>query len=142
MVPGPRLAKLEPPWLANVVERSRLSELLDRPEGRRVIWLSAPAGYGKTVAAASWLESRSHRALWYHCDEGYAALGSFTHFFSLAVGRCIDDPALNLPMPAPELYVALPTFLRNYFRAVCAHLPVPSWIVLDNFQDSRLCRSR
>jgi LuxR family maltose regulon positive regulatory protein len=102
---------------------------------RRVIWVSAPPGYGKTVAVASWLESRPGAVIWYQCDEGDADTASFFNFLSLAHtnhSSVIDDP---LPSLSPELYAALPTFVRNYFREFCARLAAPTFVVLDNWQD-------
>ena len=39
-------------------------------------------------------------------------------------------------MLAPELYGALPTFVRNFFREFCVRLPTPAFIVFDNWQDA------
>ena len=132
-VPVP--SKIEAPRLYNVYARERVFGLLDRAAGRRVIWLSAPAGYGKTMAVASWLHARALRAIWYQCDAGDGDAASFFHFFSLALARALSPPAKPLLQLSPELYGALPTFTRNYFRDCCARLPTPAWIVLDNWQD-------
>jgi LuxR family transcriptional regulator, maltose regulon positive regulatory protein len=42
-----------------LVERPRLREALLQYEGRRLILLSAPAGFGKTTLLSEWLEDRS-----------------------------------------------------------------------------------
>lgn len=137
--PGPKpsrpLAKIDPPRLANVYQRKRLFKSLDGLADRRVIWLSAPPGYGKTVAVASWLEARGDAMLWYQCDEGDGDVASFFYFLSLASAnhaRARSDP---LPSLAPELYGSLPAFVRNYFREFCARLTAPCFLVLDNWQD-------
>jgi len=135
--PEPRrpFAKIDPPRLSNVYQRTRLFALLEGHSDRRVIWVSAPAGYGKTVAVASWLESRSGAVIWYQCDEGDADIASFFYFLSLAHtnhSSVKDDP---LPSLSPELYAALPTFVRNYFREFCARLGTPTFVVLDNWQE-------
>jgi LuxR family maltose regulon positive regulatory protein len=135
--PEPRrpLAKIDLPRLSNVYQRNRLFTLLEGYADRRVIWVSAPPGYGKTVAVASWLESRSGAVIWYQCDEGDADIASFFYFLSLAHthhSSVKDDP---LPSLSPELYGALPTFVRNYFREFCARLATPTFVVLDNWQE-------
>jgi LuxR family transcriptional regulator, maltose regulon positive regulatory protein len=135
--PEPRrpFAKIEPPRLSNVYLRKRLFALLEGYADRRVIWVSAPPGYGKTVAVASWLESRPGAVIWYQCDEGDADIASFFYFLSLAhtnYSSAKDDP---LPSLSPELYAALPTFVRNYFREFCARLAASTIMVLDNWQE-------
>jgi LuxR family maltose regulon positive regulatory protein len=135
--PGPRrrLAKIDPPRISNVYQRKRLFALLESYADSRVIWVSAPPGYGKTVAVASWLESRSGAVIWYQCDEGDADIASFFHFLSLAHTNHSSIKNDPLPSLSPELYAALPTFVRNYFREFCAHLTAPTFVVLDNWQE-------
>ncbi|MEO5576246.1 MAG: hypothetical protein ABIR67_05045, partial [Gaiellaceae bacterium] len=45
-----------------IIERPRLTRLLDESQGR-IKMLVAPAGYGKTTLARQWLEGK--RAVWY-----------------------------------------------------------------------------
>ena len=69
------LAKITPPKLRNIVERERIFGLLDGFAEHRLIWISSPAGYGKTVATASWIKKRRIATVWYNCDEGDADIG-------------------------------------------------------------------
>ncbi len=133
--PQRRLAKIDKPRLSNVYKRRRLFKLLDGYSNRRVIWVSAPPGYGKTTAVASWLQSRPRRVIWYQCDEGDADPASFFYFLTLALADYSNIVANPLPTLAPELYPALATFIRNYFREFCARLTAPTYLVLDNWQD-------
>jgi DNA-binding SARP family transcriptional activator len=100
-----------------------------------LIWLSAPAGSGKTTTVATWLQSRQATVVWYQCDEGDADIASFFHFLSRSPALRMPPTGAPLPMLAPELYGALPTFVRNFFREFCARLPAPGFIVFDNWQD-------
>jgi LuxR family maltose regulon positive regulatory protein len=109
--------------------------LLDEVSDRRVIWVCAPAGYGKTTAVASWLEHRGARAVWYHCDDGDADIASFLHFLSMTVASASDRESSPLLPLTPDLYPALSTFVRNYFREYFARLEPPAWLVLDGFED-------
>jgi LuxR family maltose regulon positive regulatory protein len=129
------LAKIDPPRLLDSYQRTRLFALLDGFSDRRMIWLSAPPGYGKTVAVASWLQSRPGKVIWYQCDEGDADIASFFYFLSLALANYTSTKSSPLPSLTPELYAALPTFVRNYFREFCARLTAPTFVVLDNWQD-------
>ncbi|MGB5487897.1 MAG: hypothetical protein WBN06_10950 [Lysobacterales bacterium] len=45
-----------PPLPVDLVPRGGLIELLDRERNRPLTLVSAPAGYGKSVLVASWLE--------------------------------------------------------------------------------------
>lgn len=116
------LAKIEPPRVSKAHPRARVFGLLDEVSDRRVIWVCAPAGYGKTTAVASWLEHRSARAVWYHCDDGDADIASFLHFLSITVASASDRESSPLLSLTPDLYPALTTFVRNYFRAYFARL--------------------
>lgn len=129
------LAKIDPPRLSDIYQRERIFSQLDGYADRRVIWLSAPPGYGKTVAVASWLQSRSSTVIWYQCDEGDADIASFFYFLSLAHANCVKLKNDALPALSPDLYPALPAFVRNYFREFCVRLTAPTFVVLDNWQD-------
>jgi DNA-binding SARP family transcriptional activator len=100
-----------------------------------LIWVGAPAGYGKTWVVASWLQSRALTAIWYQCDEGDVDIASFFHFLTRAVETEPSGRSAPLPSLSPELLPALPTFVRNFMREFCAVLKPRTFIVLDNFQD-------
>lgn len=78
---GPLIeTKLHVPRLrAQVVERPRLRDLLDRGWDARLTLLSAPAGFGKTTLLAEWLaRSSAGRAVaWLSLDEGDSAPAVF-----------------------------------------------------------------
>ncbi|MFZ0552996.1 MAG: BTAD domain-containing putative transcriptional regulator [Steroidobacteraceae bacterium] len=131
----PVLAKIDRPRVSSSHARARLFAHLDSLCDRRLIWLSAPAGSGKTTTVATWLQSRGATVVWYQCDEGDADTGSFFHFLSRSPALRTPPTGAPLPMLAPELYGALPTFVRNFFREFCARLPAPGFIVFDNWQD-------
>ncbi len=72
-------------------ERPRLSALLDRglEDGTRLVLLSAPPGYGKTVAVVDWLRSREVACAWLSLDAADNDLARFTRYLcaSLATVR-------------------------------------------------------
>jgi len=63
-------------------ERSRLSAMLDRglEDQSRLTLLSAPPGYGKTVALAGWLESRAFPHAWLSLDAADNDLTRFVRY--------------------------------------------------------------
>jgi DNA-binding SARP family transcriptional activator len=130
----PVLAKLTPPRLGNVVDRERLYRLLGELRGQALIWLSAPAGSGKTTVVANWAKTFDPDLVWFQCDAGDADPASFFHFLSLAVsrGKAASEP---LPRLTPDLYPSLAAFVRNYFREFFSRLKAPALVVFDNWQD-------
>src|SRR5208337_4936780 len=93
----PSIAKLTRPHLATVVKRSRLLARLDSAADKRIIWISAPAGYGKTTLAANWLDARKLPCLWYQADEGDADIGTFY----LYLGKAAKQAAPHYRAPLP-----------------------------------------
>jgi LuxR family maltose regulon positive regulatory protein len=51
------------------IPRPRLTQLIEKGLRKRLILISAPAGYGKTSLLAGWLEEYQHRIAWLTLDE-------------------------------------------------------------------------
>jgi LuxR family maltose regulon positive regulatory protein len=63
------ITKLSPPRAGNImIERPRLLDALARAENSRVILLTAPAGYGKTILMTQYLSRSKRPFLWYQLD--------------------------------------------------------------------------
>jgi LuxR family maltose regulon positive regulatory protein len=63
------ITKLFPPRTRNgLIERPRLLEVLTQAETNRLILLTAPAGYGKTVLMTQYLSQSKRPFLWYQLD--------------------------------------------------------------------------
>lgn len=54
-------AKIAPPRINNCFQRQRLFRLLDSYQDKPLVWISGPAGCGKTTLVASYLKSRNER---------------------------------------------------------------------------------
>ncbi|MFN3479813.1 MAG: hypothetical protein ACK415_05450, partial [Thermodesulfovibrionales bacterium] len=78
------IAKISCPSISGIVPRERLFNLLDNSLRRPVVWISAPAGSGKTTLVASYLDSRKIQCLWYQVDEGDADIPTFFYYMGLA----------------------------------------------------------
>ncbi|MGE5299585.1 MAG: hypothetical protein ACM3MB_01305 [Acidobacteriota bacterium] len=50
--------KISRPKVSVVAPRPRLFNLLDAGRNKPVMWISGPAGSGKTTLVASWLDAR------------------------------------------------------------------------------------
>lgn len=77
-----------PATVAGHGERPRLSALLDRglEDSTRLTLLSAPPGYGKTVAVVGWLQSRGVACAWLSLDAADNDFSRFTRYLSAALG--------------------------------------------------------
>ncbi len=117
-------------------ERPRISALLDRglDDSARLTLLSAPPGYGKTVAATGWLTSRGPACAWLSLDAADNDLARFVHYFLRALRSVRPDvgaatlglfgPGTN---PSPDLVGA--TLLDEI-----AATDDPFVFLLDDFQ--------
>ena len=85
-----QLAKVQrPPLRAATLRRQRLIGWLDDHASRRVIFVSAEAGYGKTTLLADWARHARVRVLWYRIDEDDGNWVAFAHYL-VAAGRELD----------------------------------------------------
>jgi LuxR family maltose regulon positive regulatory protein len=65
------LTKLHiPPTGNNIVHRSVLHEKLNTGLSRKLILISAPAGFGKTTVVSNWIDQNKIPAAWFSIDNG------------------------------------------------------------------------
>src|SRR4051794_6411100 len=88
---------------AHLVERPRLTGLLDQLADVPVILVVAPAGSGKTSLAAQWLEHSNDASAWLALDDSDDDLVSFwTGVISAldhALPGCGNEALIRLPRP-------------------------------------------
>ena len=130
------IPKLIPPRSAHLYSRLQLFELFDRSRERHSqIWISAPAGSGKTSLAISYIEAHALPTLWYQIDAGDSEVASFFYYLGLATARIAPQYEQAMPVLKAEYIADLPTFAQNYFRELSRRLPHHCILVLDNFQN-------
>jgi len=132
-VPAP--GKITPPWLTKSCVRMRLHDWLDAARERPVVWISAPAGAGKTTLVSGYLRARQLPALWYQVDAGDVDIASFFYYLGLAAKRAAPRRRNPMPLLTPEYLAGLPTFTRNFFRELARRLNKPYVLVFDNLQE-------
>jgi len=127
------IVKISPPNIGKIFSRVKLNEQLHLAP-QNVVWLSAPAGAGKTTLVADYLTGNAIPALWYQLDASDSDLASFFHYFTLAIKHrlVLNDSLLVL---APEYYGNLAVFMRRFTERLCMSLKSPVVLVFDNFQD-------
>lgn len=129
-------AKISVPRLAETYARNRLFRAIDAGRKRRVVWLAAPAGAGKTSLVATYLAARKLPALWYNVDARDADVAHLFHYLALAAERASRRKKLALPEFTSDNECGVAAFARGFFEALCRERPVPSLIVLDDYQEA------
>jgi ATP/maltotriose-dependent transcriptional regulator MalT len=88
-----------------------LFEKLDHARDLPVIWLSAPAGAGKTTLVSSFIENRKIPCLWYQLDKSDEDLATFLLFHEIIHSAIPRIPAgMNIVVvsrSAPAPFVRL-----------------------------------
>jgi LuxR family maltose regulon positive regulatory protein len=131
--PSVAFAKTTRPAIGSIVPRERLFTRLDGAPGRIVAWISGPPGSGKTSLAASYLEARRYRVLWYQIDPDDADVATFFHYLSHAARKLDGSPAArDLPAFSPQLESDVASFSRKFFRQLFARAKAGVALVLDN----------
>jgi len=128
-------AKITIPSANRVLNRVSVFNRLDGFGARRLIWLAAPAGYGKTTAVVTYLQSRRIPPIWYQCDEGDADIASFFHYLSLALHGAVRQQLPPMAAFSVENFASIPAFARTFFRAWFSYLPAGTAWVMDDWQD-------
>ncbi len=126
------LAKTTQPTMGSVVAREALFARLDEPAGRSVVWISAPAGSGKTTLAASYVEARRLSCVWYQVDADDADPASFFHYLTHAARKLGGARPRELPAFTSQHIDDVASFARNFFRELFARATPPFALVLDN----------
>lgn len=99
-------SKLHQPDLpANHVQRQRLLDVLDDNCQLPLQIISAPAGYGKSTLASSWLKTNNGPSAWLAIDENDNDLNQFLLYFSRAVQNLFLDslPKASAMLGNPKL---------------------------------------
>src|SRR5215213_2426845 len=123
-------AKISVPRLAETYPRGRLFRAIDVARRKRVVWLAAPAGAGKTSVVATYLSTRRLPALWYNVDARDADVANLFHYLAMAARAAARRRKLDLPEFTADNQFGVAAFARGFFEALCRGRPVPSLIVL------------
>src|SRR5690554_2759906 len=99
-MPEIMVTKLLPPRTGkDLVERPRLLTTLNRAENNRVILLTAPAGYGKTVLMTQYLAHSGRPFVWYQLDAYDNDPLVFLDYLVTGIRQCYPDFAQKTLCP-------------------------------------------
>ena len=132
-----RPAKIQRPFLpAETLRRDRLFRRLEAHEGRRLLYVVAEAGFGKTTLVADFMRYSQIRTFWYRLDEDDTDGLVFLRYL-VAASQAVDPRLLARTAallaettlePAPVEAVA-----ETLLGELGALGDVPSALVLDDF---------
>ncbi len=122
------------PVIRKAVLRERLFERLDRFQDGPVIWVSGPAGSGKTTLVSSYLQDRRIPNLWYQVAEADKDPATFFYHLGSSFNEAYPRRKKPLSLLTPEYLQDIPAFARRFFKEAFSSLKPGTVLVLDNFQ--------
>ena len=123
--------KCAAPSAAGISPRTRLFALLEPDGGKRMAWMSSPAGSGKSSVLSSYLLAQPRPWLWYQVDESDADPASL-FVALLEAAASMPDPAM-LPTYDPSCEKRLRAFSRQFAAALVARAGGELVLALDDF---------
>ena len=126
-------AKVSAPRLTNTIARERVSRILERALVRGAVWITGPAGAGKTTAVADYLTARSRPAVWYDVDATDSDVANVFLYLARAA-RAATRARRQLPQFRVQHLGSLRLFAGKFLEALFAGLPRGVISVLDNCQ--------
>jgi len=129
---SPHIAKISPPRLPRILQRERLFEELAQALRQPAVWVSGPAGSGKTTLVASFLEARRLPALWYQVDRNDEDLATFFHYLGAAARHASPRKRGGMPHLTRGYLASVDKFVQRFFEALSRRLDGPMVLVFDD----------
>ena len=122
-----------PPPRAKVVLRRRLIETLNEDSQRKLILISAPAGFGKTTLLSEWVAGCGRSVAWLSLDEGDNELTRFLTYLVAALqtieANVGEEVVAMLQSPQPPTTESILTALLNDMTSI----PDRFVLILDDY---------
>lgn len=117
----------------DIIVRERLSQRAEEIMRRRLVLVSAPAGFGKTTLVSSWIEEHAFAAAWLSLDRSDNDIARFLRYLVASLrtidpglGAGVESALAMTPRPAIETIL---TSLVNELSTIEEHF----LLVLDDF---------
>jgi LuxR family maltose regulon positive regulatory protein len=124
-------AKLANRRMGGVIDRERLFAWLDAQGERPLLWITGPAGAGKTTLVSTWLARTHTPGVWYRVDADDGDPATVFSYLALAARAHSRKRKLQLPALTPEVLLDVPGFASRFFGQFFAALPARCVLVLD-----------
>jgi ATP/maltotriose-dependent transcriptional regulator MalT len=123
-----------PPAQRHIVERPRLTKLLDEAESR-IIVLCAPAGFGKTTLARQWTARRRRRVAWFQARPESPDVDVWAPRVAEAVEGVVPGAAARVTERLRAKGGVPPDarVLADLLVAEVPRWPPNAWLVVDDF---------
>jgi len=130
------LTKLQrPPVAPDILPRARLLDRLNEGRQRLLTLISAPAGYGKSTLASSWVAECDSPSGWVSLDDSDRDLRTFLNYFLAAIQPLSPETTFRTEalLAATQLPAAADAarYLLNDLHKITA----PFILVLDDYQN-------
>ncbi len=137
------LTKITRPDVRNILIRKGLFRQIDGLRRGRSLWVTGPAGSGKTTLVSSYIAYRNLPCLWYRIDEGDSDISSFFYYLGIAAKKAPPRSRKHLPLLTPEYAMGTTAFARRYFEELWGMLALRASsdkdggfvVVFDDYQE-------
>jgi LuxR family maltose regulon positive regulatory protein len=119
----------------HIVERPRLTELLDSSDAR-IVLLVAPAGYGKTTLMHEWAATRHVAPGWFVASEAATDVAALALGIARAASAVVPavDSTIRERLVATRETAPDPRILFDLLAAGLDSWPPNAWLVIDDYQ--------
>ncbi len=124
--------KAAPPQHRSILKRERLLRRISQRNPGSVIWVDAPAGYGKTTLMRDCLSVRDDAVVWYRIDEEDSDPAALFFYLRECVQEKVGKAASILPLFTAQYQGNPQRFAREYADLLGNLLPEKSAIVFDD----------
>ena len=116
-----------------IIQRDRLNKQIQTAAHARLIYISAPAGYGKTSLARSWIQATDNQVAWYTLEPTDNDLTQFLFYLLNALTRVMPDSFRRLIGTFQENEPLSPEQILTTLINKFAGLDKPIYLVLDDY---------
>lgn len=128
---------------SHLLTRQRLLDIFDEILERRLLVITAPAGYGKTSALVDWAHQTPVPVCWYALDEFDQELQQFITYFIAAIAQQFPTfgqtsrGVLHDGSHPPEILQLVQVLVNDIYE----HIPDPFVLVLDDYHLVNHCEA-
>ncbi|HSL60288.1 MAG TPA: BTAD domain-containing putative transcriptional regulator [Desulfotignum sp.] len=126
--------KLTRPGLQKTYLRPRLFNILSKVHSQSALWISGPAGSGKTTLVNSFLDTEGIDCIWYGVDQTDLDIASFFYYMGKAWEASFPEASASLPLLTQEFLREISIFTKRFFHLFLEPVSFPFAIVLDNYE--------
>ncbi len=114
--------------------RARLYQQIDTSLASDVTTIVAPAGFGKTLLLAGWMEQQTLPIAWLSLDENDNHLPTLARYLALAVETLFPNGCRETLSLVESMFPPTPAELTNCLLSEIGDLPESMVLILDDYQ--------